>query len=115
MSNFQEIITKDLDSLQDEVDAERHALLKLRFRQATDQLKDYSQLKKTRHKIAQLLTAINFHKRAIAVAKKIPQIERTISKQPYTSKVEFQYDENIWMVSFHNNDGEQLETVKVKL
>ena len=52
------------DELQEQVEEQQRALMNLRFREATLQLKDTSEVRKTRRNIARVLTVIR--ERAIA-------------------------------------------------
>ena len=53
----------DFNKSATELNSERKSLLNLRFQKATGQLEKTSQIKKSRKKIAQLLTKINQNKR----------------------------------------------------
>ena len=53
---------KDVKKMKDEVNIIRKTILNLRFQKATGQLEKTSQIKKSRKKIAQLLTKINQNK-----------------------------------------------------
>ena len=53
----------DVNKSATELNSERKSLLNLRFQKATGQLEKTSQIKKSRKKIAQLLTKINQNKR----------------------------------------------------
>lgn len=53
----------DLSKYKVELSSERKSLLNLRFQKATGQLEKTSQIKKTRKKIAILLTKINQNRR----------------------------------------------------
>jgi large subunit ribosomal protein L29 len=53
-----EIRTLSAELLRKELDDQRRALLNLRFRQATLQLKDVTEIRKTRQTIARLTTVI---------------------------------------------------------
>ena len=53
----------DVNKSTTELNSERKSLLNLRFQKATGQLEKTSQIKKSRKKIAQLLTKINQNKR----------------------------------------------------
>jgi large subunit ribosomal protein L29 len=53
-----EIRTLSADLLRKELDEQRRALLNLRFRQATLQLKDVTEIRKTKQTIARLTTVI---------------------------------------------------------
>jgi len=53
----------DLSKYKVELNSERKSLLNLRFQKATGQLEKTSQIKKTRKKIAILLTKINQNRR----------------------------------------------------
>jgi large subunit ribosomal protein L29 len=53
-----EIRTLSPDLLRKELDDQRRALLNLRFRQATLQLKDVTEIRKTRRSIARITTVI---------------------------------------------------------
>ena len=53
---------KDLDKVKVEVNALRKVLMNLKFQKATGQLEKTSELKKTRRKIAVLLTNANRNK-----------------------------------------------------
>ncbi|MBI2965165.1 MAG: 50S ribosomal protein L29 [Chloroflexi bacterium] len=53
-----EIRTLSPDLLRKELDEQRRAILNLRFRQATLQLKDVTEIRKTRRSIARITTVI---------------------------------------------------------
>lgn len=53
-----EIRTLSPDLLRKELDEEQHALLNLRFRQATLQLKDVTEIRKTKRSIARIVTVM---------------------------------------------------------
>ena len=55
-------ISSDIKKLIAELSSTRKSLLNLRFQKATGQLEKTSQIKKSRKKIAQLLTKINKNK-----------------------------------------------------
>ena len=55
-------ISSDIKKLIAELSSTRKSLLNLRFQKATGQLEKTSQIKKSRKKIAQLLTKINQNK-----------------------------------------------------
>jgi large subunit ribosomal protein L29 len=53
-----EIRSLSPDLLRKELDGQRRAMLNLRFRQATLQLKDVTEIRKTRRSIARLVTVM---------------------------------------------------------
>lgn len=53
-----EIRKMSIEKIEDELDAAREQLMRMRFQKATGELKDQNLPRMTRHKIAQLLTVL---------------------------------------------------------
>lgn len=115
MANIVELRELDNAKLNQMLEDAREGLFKLRFRRASAQLEDYTQIKETRREIAQLETVLNMRRQAIGVAEKEPAIAEALKGKSWQASARFDYEESAYLIQFSNENGSNLATAVVDL
>jgi len=115
MANIVELRELDEAKLEEMLEDAREALFKLRFRDASAQLEDYSQIKATRREIAQLLTVLNMRQKAIDAAASVDEVAAVLDGKTWEATARFDYEESAYQVEFVDDGGAELASAAVNL
>lgn len=115
MANIVELRELDEAKLEEMLEDAREALFKLRFRDASAQLEDYTQIKATRREIAQLLTVLNARQQAVEAATSIDEIAAALNGKTWEASARFDYEESTYQVEFVDDGGAELASASVNL
>jgi large subunit ribosomal protein L29 len=115
MANIVELRELDEAKLEEMLEDAREALFKLRFRDASAQLEDYSQIKATRREVAQLNTVLNMRQKAVDAAVAIPEIAAALNGKTWEATSRFDYEESAYQVVFVDDAGAELASASVNL
>jgi large subunit ribosomal protein L29 len=115
MANIVELRELDEAKLEEMLEDAREALFKLRFRDASAQLEDYSQIKASRREIAQLQTVLNMRQKAIDAAASVSEIAAVLDGKTWEATARFDYEESAYQVVFVEDGGGQLASASVDL
>lgn len=115
MAKIVELRELDDAKLKEMLEDARESLFKLRFRRASSQLEDYTQIREVRREIAQLETVLNMRREAIAVAAKQPAIADVLKGKTWQASARFNYEESAYLVQFSDEGGSQLAKAVVDL
>ena len=115
MANIVELRELDEAKLEEMLEDAREALFKLRFRDASAQLEDYSQIKASRREIAQLQTVLNMRQKAIDAAASVSEIAAVLDGKTWEATARFDYEESAYQVEFVEDGGAQLASASVDL
>ena len=115
MANIVELRELDGAKLEEMLEDAREALFKLRFRDASAQLEDYSQIKATRREIAQILTVLNLRQKAVDEAAAVSEIAAILNGKTWRSSARFDYEASAYQVSFVDDGGAELASASVNL
>ncbi|MBE2220319.1 MAG: 50S ribosomal protein L29 [Anaerolineae bacterium] len=115
MANIVELRELDEAKLEEMMEDAREALFKLRFRDASSQLEDYTQIKAMRREIAQLKTVLNMRQKAVDAAAAIPEIAAVLGDKTWAAKARFDYESSVYQVEFVDDGGVKLASASVDL
>jgi len=115
MANIVELREMNDAKVEELLDEAREALFKLRFRSASAQLEDYTQIKAVRREIAQFETVLNMRRKAAAAAADEPAIAALLDGKDWMASVHFDYEESAYQVQFSDEDGADLASALVDL
>jgi large subunit ribosomal protein L29 len=115
MANIVELRELDGAKLEEMLEDAREALFKLRFRDASAQLEDYSQIKASRREIAQILTVLNMRQKAVDEAAAVSEIAAVLNGKTWKSSARFDYETSAYQVSFVDDGGAELASASVNL
>ena len=115
MANIVELREMNDAKVEELLDDARETLFKLRFRSASAQLEDYTQIKTARREIAQFETVLNMRRKAAAAAADEPAIAALLDGKDWTASVHFDYEESAYQVQFSDEDGADLASALVDL
>jgi large subunit ribosomal protein L29 len=93
----------------------REEMFNLRFQNAAARLEDVSRIRTVRREIAQYETVLRMRQRAIQEAAKSPEVRQAIGGKAWTAKAKFSYEASQWIVSFFDEDGDDLAEGRVDL
>jgi len=106
--------TSDKDILKSLENA-REEMFNLRFQNAAARLEDVSRIKTVRREIAQYETVLRMRQLAIQEAAKSPEVLEAIGGKTWSAEAKFSYEDSRWIVSFFNEDGDDLAEGHVDL
>jgi len=115
MANIVELRELDGAKLEEMLEDAREALFKLRFRDASAQLEDYSQIKATRREVAQLNTVLNMRQKAVDAAATVSEIAAALDGKTWEASARFDYEESAYQVAFVDDGGMELASASVNL
>jgi large subunit ribosomal protein L29 len=115
MGNIVELRELDEAKLEEMLEDAREALFKLRFRDASAQLEDYSQIKTTRREVAQVKTVLNMRRQAVEAATAVPEVAAALEGKSWEAKARFDYEESAYQVEFVDDNGVELASAFVNL
>ena len=115
MANIVELRELDEAKLEEMLEDAREALFKLRFRDASAQLEDYSQIKASRREVAQIQTVLNMRQKAVDVAAAVAEIAAVLDGKTWEASARFDYEASVYQVSFVDDNGTQLASASVNL
>ena len=115
MANIVELRELDEAKLEEMMEDAREALFKLRFRDASAQLEDYSQIKEARRDIAQLQTVLGMRRKAVDAATAVSEVAAVLDGKTWEATSRFDYEESAYQVEFVDDDGAELASASVDL
>jgi len=115
MANIVELREMSDEKLEEMLENAREELFNLRFRRASGQLEDYSRLKVARREVAQLETVLHMRQLAVATAAAEPAIAAALAGREWEASAAFDYEESAWLVTFADEDGNELASAAVDL
>jgi len=115
MANIVELRELDEAKLEEMLEDAREALFKLRFRDASAQLEDYSQIKATRREVAQINTVLNMRQKAVDAAATVSEIAAALDGKTWEASARFDYEGSAYQVSFVDDGGAELVSAFVDL
>ena len=115
MANIVELRELDEAKLEEMLEDAREALFKLRFRDASSQLEDYSQIKASRREIAQVETVLNMRRKAVDEAAAVSEVAAVLEGKTWKATARFDYEKSIYQVAFVDDGGADLASVSVNL
>lgn len=115
MANVVELRDLSDEKLEKKLEDAREALFNLRFRRASNQLEDYTQLKTTRREIAQLETVLHGRKLAVQTAVAQPEIAAAIAEKEWAATARFDYEKSAWRVQITDAQGKTIASATVDL
>lgn len=115
MASIVELRELDDAKLEQMLEDARESLFKLRFRQASSQIEDYTQIRLNRREIARLETVLQMHRKAIEVAASEPAITDALKGKTWQAKARFDYEESAYQVHFSDESGSKLASAVVDL
>jgi large subunit ribosomal protein L29 len=93
----------------------REEMFNLRFQNAAARLEDVSRIKTVRRSIAQYETVLRMRQVAIQEAAKRPEVLEAIGGKAWSAVARFSYEDSCWVVSFSDEDGDDLAEAQVDL
>jgi large subunit ribosomal protein L29 len=93
----------------------REEMFNLRFQNAAARLEDVSRIKTVRRAIAQYETVLRMRQLAIREAEKSPEVREAIDGKAWSAEARFSYEASRWVVSFFDEDGDDLVESRVDL
>ena len=115
MANIVELRELDEAKLEEMLEDAREGLFKLRFRDASAQLEDYSQIKVTRREIAQLHTVLGMRRKAVDAASVVAEVAAALDGKSWEATARFDYEESAYQVEFVDDGGAELASASVNL
>ena len=115
MAFIVELREKSFSALEEELEEIRENMFNLRFQRAIGQLEDYSQLKKGRRDIAQMLTVLNGRRQAIDLAVNEPMLAEHLDGVAWQADAFFDGELGLHHVKFEDENGNLLATANVDL
>jgi large subunit ribosomal protein L29 len=106
MAHIVELRGMSDERLEERLENAREELFNLRFQQASARLENTSRIRAVRREVAQLQEVLHKRRLAVDAAAGQPEIAATLSDRKWDADVHFDYEENGWIVSFRNPDGE---------
>jgi large subunit ribosomal protein L29 len=93
----------------------REEMFNLRFQNAAARLEDVSRIKTVRREIAQYETVLRMRQLAIQEAARSPEVREAIDGKAWSAEARFSYEASRWIVSFFDEDGDDLAEGHVNL
>jgi large subunit ribosomal protein L29 len=115
MDSIVEMRERTTAELEETLEDAREEMFNLRFQRASGQLEDHTRLRKVRQHIARLQTVLNDRERAIVTASREPALAELLSDRVWSASAEFDYELSAWVVTFFDDDEDELATARVDL
>jgi large subunit ribosomal protein L29 len=96
------------EEIQDSLENAKEEMFNLRFQNAAARLEDVSRIRRVRRDIAQYRTVLRMRQLAIQEAAKNPEILETIDGKVWSAEARFSYEDSAWLVTFFDEDGDDL-------
>lgn len=115
MASIVELRDMSDDEIREMMENAREEMFNLRFQNASARLEDVSRIKSVRREIAQLQTVLHMRQLAIQEAAKSPEVAQAIAGKEWSAEATFSYEDSLWLVSFVDEDGDDLAEGRVNL
>jgi len=115
MASIVELRDMSDEQIEDLLENAREEMFNLRFQNASARLEDVSRIRFVRREIAQFQTVLRMRQLAIEEAARLPEVQSAIDGQDWMAEARFNYEESAWLVTFEDEDGEELVEARVNL
>jgi len=115
MASIVELREMNNDKLEEMLENSREELFNLRFQHASARLDDISRIRKVRRELAQLETVLRQREIAIEVALEESAVSAAIDGHEWYAEAQFEYEKSAWLVSFLDEDDDELASTQVDL
>lgn len=115
MASIVELRDMSDDQIEDALENAREEMFNLRFQNASARLEDVSRIRTVRREIAQFETVLRMRQIAIEEAAKQQEVAEAISGKEWLAEAQFSYEDSMWVVSFEDDDGDELAETRVNL
>ncbi|MGD2078530.1 MAG: 50S ribosomal protein L29 [Chloroflexota bacterium] len=115
MASIVELRDMSDDEIREMMENAREEMFNLRFQNASARLEDVSRIKSVRREIAQLQTVLHMRQLAIQEAAKSPEVAEALAGKKWSAEATFSYEDSLWVVSFVDEDGDDLVEGRVNL
>jgi large subunit ribosomal protein L29 len=103
------------DKIGEALENAREEMFNLRFRQASAQLEDLSQIRKVRREIAQMETVLRLRQLAVERALEKPEVAEALNGKEWYAEAHFDYVESAWIVLYLDDDDKEITKSQVNL
>jgi large subunit ribosomal protein L29 len=115
MDSIVELRERSTSELEEALEDAREEMFNLRFQRASGQLEDHARMRKVRQQIARLQTVLNNRESAIVTASREPAMAELLSDRVWSASARFDYELSAWVVTFLDEDEDELATARVDL
>ncbi len=115
MASIVELRDMSDEEIEESLENAREEMFNLRFQNAAARLEDVSRIKTVRREIAQYRTVLRMRQLAIQKAAKSPEVLEAIDGKAWSAEARFSYEDSLWIVSFFDEDGDDLAEGRVNL
>jgi large subunit ribosomal protein L29 len=115
MASIVELRDMSDDQIEDALENAREEMFNLRFQNASARLEDVSRIRTVRREIAQFETVLRMRQLAIEAAAGQPEIAAAIKDSDWSAEARFSYEDSAWVVSFEDENGDELAETRVNL
>ena len=115
MASIVELRDMSDDQIEDALENAREEMFNLRFQNASARLEDVSRIRAVRREIAQFETVLRMRQIAIEEAAKQQEVIEATSGKEWSAEAQFSYEDSVWVVSFEDEDGDELAEARVDL
>ena len=115
MANIVELRNMSSEDILELLEDAREEMFNLRFQKAQGSLENIARLKQVRREIAQFNELLSKRSWSVEEAKSDPSIAEAIEGKSWSATSSYRYEEGVWMVSFVDENGDQLAIVDVDL
>lgn len=115
MASIVELRDMSNERIEELLENAREEMFNLRFQNASARLEDVSRIRFVRREIAQFETVLRMRQLAIEEAEKRPEVHEALDGQEWTAEARFDYEDSIWLVSFVDDEGDELVEARVNL
>ena len=115
MANIVELRDVSDDQIEELLENAREEIFNLRFQHASARLEDVMRVRHVRREVAQLETVLRMRQLAIEEAAQDPKVVEAIDGKEWSAEAYFDYEESRWLVSFVDEDDDELAETRVDL
>ncbi len=115
MASIVELRDMSDDQIEDALENAREEMFNLRFQNASARLEDVSRIRTVRREIAQFETVLRMRQIAIAEATEQKEVVAAIDGVEWSAEAQFSYEDSVWVVSFEDEQGDELAETRVDL
>lgn len=115
MASIVELRDMSDDQIEELLENAREEIFNLRFQHASARLEDVMRVRHVRRDVAQLKTVLRMRQLAIEEAAQAPEVVEAIDGQEWSAEAYFDYEESRWLVSFVDENDDELAEARVDL
>ena len=115
MASIVELRDMSDDQIEDALENAREEMFNLRFQNASARLDDVSRIRTVRRDIAQFETVLRMRQLAIEEASRQQEVIEALSGKEWLAEAQFSYEDSMWVVSFEDENGDEISETRVDL